>query len=574
MELTIIVIGAVVAIVAVAAVSDRIAVAAPLSLVVVGIALSFLPGLPKIQVDPEWILAGALPPLLYATAVRMPAHDFRRDFKAIAGLAVLLVVLTTVCSGLLFDTLLPGLGLASALALGAIISPTDAVAATSVGRRLGLPSRLMTILEGEGLVNDASSLVLLSSAVAATTVTVHLWKVGLDFVYAVVVAVAVGLVVGYLNVRVRSLLKDPVLGTAVSFVVPFLAWVPATELGASGVLAAVVTGLVTGHQGPSLLPARDRLAETVNWETIAFLLESGIFLLMGLQLKTLIDADAAAGLSAAQAVWIGLASAAVAVVLRMMFVAPLVGALRRDAARAASAKPELEKMQSRVADPELLGRFSPRRAEHIGQRVTRLLADIDFFVAESFGWRGGVVLAWSGMRGVVTVAAAESLPDDTPYRPQLVLIAFVVAGTTLLAQGLTLPRVIRGLKISGDDAVADRAEYRELLTDLAGTAQAVLDDPALRLPDGSPYPAAVLDRARQDMLVRDGSAVSGAEADADPREEYRHLMLQLLAAERARLLAARSAGTYTSRTLTRAQRAMDLMEATLQQIPALTDPVG
>jgi monovalent cation/hydrogen antiporter len=580
MDLTtiVIVIGAVVAIVAVAAVSDRIAVAAPLSLVVVGIALSFLPGLPKIQVNPEWILAGALPPLLYATAVRMPAHDFRRDFKAITGLAVLLVVLTTICSGLLFDTLLPGLGLASALALGAIISPTDAVAATSVGQRLGLPSRLLTILEGEGLVNDATSLVLLSSAVAATTVTVHLWKVGLDFVYAVVVAVAVGLVVGYLNVRVRSMLKDPVLGTAVSFVVPFLAWVPAEELGASGVLAAVVTGLVTGHQGPGLLAARDRLTETVNWETIAFLLESGIFLLMGLQLKTLVDADDAAGLSPVQAVWIGLAAAAVAVVLRMMFVAPLVGALRRDAARAISAKPELEKMQSRVADPKLLDRFSPRRVEHIGQRVTRLLADIDFLVAESFGWRGGVVLAWSGMRGVVTVAAAQSLPDDTPYRPQLVLIAFVVAGTTLLAQGLTLPRVIRILKISGDDAAADRAEYRQLVTDLTATARAVLDDPDLCRPDGSPYPAAVLDRARRDALVDGSSTVPHAagdtEEDADPREQYRQLMLQLLAAERARLLAARSAGAYTSRTLTRAQRSMDLMEATLQQIPDLTDQGG
>jgi monovalent cation/hydrogen antiporter len=572
MNLTVIVIviGAVAAIVAVAAVSDLIAVAAPLSLVAVGIALSFLPGLPKIEVDPEWILAGALPPLLYATAVRMPAHDFRRDFKAIAGLAVLLVVLTTICSGLLFNTLLPGLGLASALALGAIISPTDAVAATSVGKRLGLPSRLMTILEGEGLVNDASSLVLLSSAVAATTVTVHLWKIGLDFVYAVVVAVAIGLVVGYLNVRVRSLLKDPVLGTAVSFVVPFLAWAPATELGASGVLAAVVAGLVTGHQGPGVLAARDRLAETVNWETVAFLLESGIFLLMGLELKTLLDQDAAAGLSAVQAVWIGLAAAAVAVVLRMMFVAPLVGVLRRDAARAVSARPELEKMQSRVADPELLGRFSARRVEHIGQRITRLLADVDFLVAEGFGWRGGVVLAWSGMRGVVTVAAAQSLPDDTPYRPQLVLIAFVVAATTLLVQGLTLPRVIRALKISGDDATADRAEYRELITDLTETARAVLDDPDLCLPDGSPYPAAVLDRARQDALVP--SAVPDADGDADPRDQYRQLMLQLLAAERAQLLAARSAGTYTSRTLTRAQRAMDLLEATLQQIPDLAEP--
>jgi monovalent cation/hydrogen antiporter len=203
MELTVVAIAGVAAIVAVAAVSRRIEVAAPLSLVLVGIVLSFLPRLPEINVDPKWILAGALPPLLYATAVRIPVQDFRRDFKAIAGLAVLLVLVTTICSGLLFDALIPGLGLASAFALGAIISPTDAVAATSVGRRLGLPSRLLTILEGEGLVNDASSLVLLSSAVAATTATVHLWKVGLDFVYEVAVATAVGLVVGYLDVRIR-----------------------------------------------------------------------------------------------------------------------------------------------------------------------------------------------------------------------------------------------------------------------------------------------------------------------------------------------------------------------------------
>lgn len=253
MELIIIAVAAVVAIVAVAAISERIAVAAPLSMVVVGIALSFLPGLPKIQVDPEWILAGALPPLLYATAVHVPAHDFRRDFKAIAGLAVPLVVLTTICCGLLFHALLPGLGLAFAFALGAVVSPTDAVAATSVGRRLGLPSRLLTIIEGEGLVNDASSLVLLGSAVAATTGTVHLWKVGLDFLYAVAVAIVVGLVVGYANIRVRPLLKDPVLSTAASFVIPFLAWVPAEELDASGVLAVVVAGLVTGHLSPGEL---------------------------------------------------------------------------------------------------------------------------------------------------------------------------------------------------------------------------------------------------------------------------------------------------------------------------------
>jgi monovalent cation/hydrogen antiporter len=572
MELTIIAVAAVVAIVTVAAVSQRIAVAAPLSMVVVGIALSFLPGLPKIEVNPEWILAGALPPLLYATAVHVPAQDFRRDFKAIAGLAVPLVVLTMVCCGLLFHAVLPGLGLAYAFALGAIVSPTDAVAATSVGRRLGLPSRLLTILEGEGLVNDASSLVLLASAVAATTGTVHLWKVGVDFCYAVAVAIAVGLVVGYANIWVRSRLQDPVLSTAASFAVPFLAWLPAEELRASGVLAVVVAGIVTGHLSPGLLPARDRLAETVNWETVAFLLESGIFLLMGLELKTLLDSDAAAGLSASQAVWIGLAAAALALALRMMFIGPLVAMLRRDAGRAAAARSELEKMHRQVTDPEVSHRFSAHRLERLALHLARTMGDVDFFVSEGFGWRGGVVLAWSGMRGVITVAAAQSLPDDTPFRPQVVLIAFVVAGTTLLAQGLTLPRVIRALKIPGDDPAADRAEYADLFAELAARGTDVLDDPGLSRPGGRPYDGEVIDRVREAALTRASFAEVTEPGAESPRAQYRHLMLRILGAERAGLLAARSAGRYRSRTLTRAQRTLDLMEATLQQIPDPKDP--
>ncbi len=568
MELTIVAIVGVAAIVAVAAVSRRIEVAAPLSLVMVGIVLSFLPGLPEIDVDPKWILAGALPPLLYAAAVHIPVQSFRRDLKAIAGLAVLLVVLTTVCSGLLFNTLIPGLGLAAALALGAIISPTDAVAATSVGRRLGLPSRLLTILEGEGLVNDASSLVLLSSAVAATTVTVHLWKVGLDFVYEVAVAVAVGLVVGYADVRIRSLLKDPVLSTAISFVIPFLAWVPAEDLGASGVLAAVVAGLVTGHLSPRFLSARDRLAERVNWETLAFLLESGIFLLMGLQLKTLVDEDSAAHLSVGQAVWIGLVASVLVVVLRMVFVAPLVATLHYDAARAASAQPVLEKMHARASNLKP----AARRTELIVQRIARRKGDADFFVAENFGWRGGIVLAWSGMRGVVTVAAAQSLPNNIPYRPQVVLIAFVVAATTLLTQGLTLPRVILALKVPGDDAAADRAEYRDLTAELYAKATAILDNPALARPDGRPYAPAVLDRVRDDALLQVALADPAAPGTVSSSEQYRELVWRVLAAERAELLAARSAGAYTSRTLTRAQHALDLQEATFQRFMDLGDP--
>ena len=380
------------------------------------------------------------------------------------------------------------------------------------------------------------------------------------------------MVVGYANVRIRSLLKDPVMSTVASFVVPFLAWIPAEELGASGALAAVVAGLVTGHQSPRFLVARDRLTESVNWETVAFLLESGIFLLMGLQLKTLVGQDDVAGLNPWQAVAIGLAAAALAVVLRIMFVAPLVAVLRRDAVRGASAKPELEKLHSRATDPELKHRFSARRLEHMVEELGRRIADIDFFVAENFGWRGGAVLAWSGMRGVVTVAAAQSLPDSTPFRPQIVLIAFVVAGTTLLAQGLTLPRVIRFLKITGDDPVADRAEYGALITELSAQVEAVLDDPGLSRPDGHPYGAAVLDRIREDTRVRTGLTGPPPADDVEPREQYRLLMLRILAAERSALLDARSAGRYTSRILGRAQHVMDLQEAALQQIADPDEP--
>ena len=216
----------------------------------------------------------------------------------------------------------------------------------------------------------------------------------------------------------------------------------------------VVAGLVTGHLSPGLLPARDRLAETVNWETVAFLLESGIFLLMGLQLKTLLDQDAAAGLSAGQAVGIGLAAAALTLALRMMFIVPLVSVLRRDADRAAAARPELEKIHSRVTDPEVSHRFSARRMERLALHVARAMG----------------------------------------------------AGTTLLVQGLTLPRVIRALKIPGDDPAADRAEYADLLAELAAQAGEVLDDPGLSRPGGRPYDGDVLDRVRDAALARAASA--------------------------------------------------------------------
>lgn len=234
-----------------------------------------------------------------------------------------------------------------------MISPTDPIAATSVGKRLGLPSRLLTMLEGEGLVNDATALVLLRSAVAALAATVSLWQVLGDFVVAVVVAVIAGLLVGWLGVRARAMLDDPVATTAVSFVIPFLAYLPAEEFHGSGVLAVVVAGLVSGHLSPRHLGAQDRLVDATNWRTVAFLLESAIFLLMGLSLSGLIDDVRGEQLSAAQAFGIGLLAALVVMVIRAVFIVPLVASLRLDQRRAAEAKPRLEQISARIADTGL-----------------------------------------------------------------------------------------------------------------------------------------------------------------------------------------------------------------------------
>ncbi|GAA4083146.1 cation:proton antiporter [Nonomuraea soli] len=572
MELTIIAVLGVISIVAVAALSRRIGVAAPLSLVMVGLVLSFMPGLPHIEIEPEIILTVVLPPLLYAAAVHMPAIDFRRDFKAIFRLSVVLVAVTTLCSGYLFAWLIPGLGLAAAFALGAVISPTDAVAATSVGKKLGLPSRLTTILEGEGLVNDASSLVLLASAVSALHTSVPLWRVGTDFAVAVVIAVLVGAFVGLASVFVRSRLTDTVANTALSFVVPFLAFLPAEELGASGVLAVVVAGLVNGNLSPRFIRARDRLAENTNWMTISFLLESAIFLLMGLQLRTLLDQTDDAHLPVAGTIGIGLLAALLAIAIRALFVAPLVSSLRHDADRAESYRSVFDDLADQLARGELPRRFDrgpgKKDPERLRKRLDQRKRDNEFFINERFGWRGGVVIAWSGMRGAVTVAAAQTLPPDTPFRPQLLLIAFIVAVTTLLLQGLTLPWVIKKVRVPADDTSADRAAYVELLEDLSQRAAEVLDDPGLARPDGTPFEPVVVARVREETAVRRVPPTGTVPDDVDPREQYRELSLLVLSAEQDELLRVRSMGAYSSRLLTFAQDRMDRRLAQFQQAEA------
>ncbi|MER6959930.1 sodium:proton antiporter [Streptomyces sp. NPDC000618] len=568
MEPTVVAVVGVISMVAVAMFSKRLGLAEPLSLVVVGAALSFVPGVPHVSIEPEWILAGVLPPLLYSAAVNMPANDFRRNFRAINTLAVWLVVVTTLGAGVFFHALVPDIGWPVAFALGAVISPTDAVAATSVGKRLGLPHRLLATLEGEGLVNDASSLVLLRSAVAAMAGTVSLWSVAGSFVYSVVVAVAIGLVIGHVNVRIRARLNDAVLSTAVSFAVPFIAYVPAEELHASGVLATVVTGVVTGYRSPARLRVQDRITETVNWRTVAFLLESGLFLLMGLSLKALIDDASDSGPSVGSAVLLGLAASALVIAVRIVFVAPLVLGLRRQERRAATERPRLDELRARLDEQAPSDHLAPAREERLRERAQRVAADLDFHLNESLGWRGGIVLGWAGMRGAITVAAAQTLPEDTPHRPQLVLIAYVVAVTTLLCQGLSLPMVIRAAKVPGDDRERLREEEQKLFAQLAAAGAAALAGPGLADPDGKPFDPDTVARARSansEVLAVDH--LKAADDGADPlQRQYQQLCVLALDAQRTQLGTARSRGTYSSSALATAQRALDKEEARLQRM--------
>ncbi len=546
--------------VVVAVVAPKLGVVAPLILVMVGLAASLIPGVPTVVIPPAFILSGVLPPILYAAAVNIPIVDFRRNVKAITGLSVVLVFVSAFVTGAAFHWLMPQLSLPVAIALGAVVSPPDAVAATSIGRRIGLPARLISMLHGESLVNDAAALVLLRSALAAAAGAVAFGGVVGSFAYSVAAAIVIGFLVGHATVWMRARLDNAVLNTAISFAVPFLAFVPANQINSSGVLAVVVAGLVTGHQGARHFSAQTRISERINWRTAQFVLENGVFLVMGFELKGLIDEVKDNHFSVTQAVELGFLATVILTIVRIAFVIPLIAVLRRDESRT-------ERLpHGDVARPgwrRLLANEWVRRKAHI--RATRRRADVAFRNAEGLGWRGGVVIAWSGMRGVVTVAAVHSLPATTPYRPQLLLVAFTVAIVTLLVQGGTLPLVIRKLGISGDDATTDRMELADLVEEINTTGLLLLEDPAVAQVNGDRFDSKVVERVRSESIMRTEWIVDlSGRTTAGPQEQYRALRIQVIQAERAALLDARSAGSYSSRAIERVQEMLDLEESHLR----------
>ncbi|NIH79908.1 Na+/H+ antiporter [Amycolatopsis viridis] len=503
------------AVLVVTGIAQRLGWSPPLCLVATGVAASFVPGVPDYHLDPEVVLVGLLPPLLYATAIRTPLFDFRANRVPIAALSVGLVVFTTLVVGWVVWLIVPGIPLAAGFALGAVVAPPDAVAATAVARRVGMPRRVVRILEGESLLNDAAALVALRTAIAAIAGAVSIAEVGGDFLLAAGGGVAVGAVIGWGASLLRRRLTDPVLDTAWSFVIPFLAYLPAEAVHGSGVLAVVVAGLIVGHQMPKLLSGPSRLASRLNWRTIQFLLENVVFLLIGLQVRRIVEEVGAARLSA----WT--LSLICAGVLAATILARIVWVLGYG----------------------LVTRMRP------GGRTP---------------WSYFAVISWAGMRGVVTLAAAFVLPDDTPQRAVLVLAAFVVVAGTLLLHGTTLPGLVRRLRLPPPNPAEDALQEAALLHDMTSAGLARLEE--IRRPQD---PIEVIDRLRDKQAYRSDSAWESlgrlSDVEETPSDAYRRLRAEMLDAERQVLLTARARGTADDEVLRRVMDGLDIEESLLER---------
>jgi CPA1 family monovalent cation:H+ antiporter len=610
MELLILLIGAVVVIAVATAIAPKTGIAGPLVLLLIGGAVSLLPFVEVPEIDPEWILVGVLPPLLYSAAVALPAIEFRRDFGPIAGLSFLLVILSSVALAFFFLAVIPGIHPAIAVALGAILSPTDAVA-TSIVKRLGVSRRVVTMLEGESLLNDATALVLLRTMIAAAAMgTAGLAgdeRLGLGFLpafaWGVLVAVVIGALVGYLNLRLRALIGHSAANTAVGFVVPFVAYLPTEALGGSGLVAAVVAGIVTGQGAARWFTPEQRMSDEHNWRTVELVLEGAVFLVMGLELSAIVaeNIEDHNGLGTGLAIAAG--ALAIILAVRAAYVSVLVWAqtrrargrqrerleamsatidalasggahptlaepvaeaeasgppVGRDARRLAHRRERLERRAQRAPDPD--DPRTQRRLASMRHRVARAMGDLNYYQASPLGFKHGAIIVWAGMRGVVTLAAAQTLPrDETSDRALLVFIAFAVAAGSLMLQGFTLPWLVRLLRIerSGDDHL-DRSEQTALDEELRDAAAAALSDDTLRRRDGSPFPADILKRVEARYLEPPDDEVTAS------MNGLLELRLAMIEAMRARLNQLSSGGGYSTPALRHALAELDADQLSLE----------
>src|SRR5918911_1567644 len=497
----------------------------PIVLVVGGALLGFTPGLPEVGLDPEVVLVVFLPPLLYGSSIYANFGDLRANLRALTLSTVGLVLATMCAVAWAAHALIPGLPWEAAFVLGAIVSPTDPLAAATIMRHLDAPRRLVSGIEGEGLFNDATALVAYRVAVAAVVAgSFSLAEAGLEFVLGAAGGVAVGLVVGAIAAEIRKRITDTQVNVTISQLTGYAAFVPADAIGASGVLATVTAGIYMGIRGPQILPARTRLQGYFVWDILDFIINAILFVLIGLQLRTVVD-----GLSGYSASTLGgyaLAVTGVVVGARLVWFFTVPYLIRA------------------------IDRRPAQRARRVGAR-----------------WR--LVMAWSGMRGAVSLAVALALPLTTdagggfPERDLIVFLTFSVIFFTLVVQGLSLPALIRRLGVS--DGGADTDE--EVRARLVATKAAIEQIDALADEEWTRDETVQRMRAMYEYRKRRFAARAGKIEDdgyEDRSLAYQQMVQFVLGAQREALLRMRNQGELSNEAMNRLLRELDLEESRLE----------
>jgi CPA1 family monovalent cation:H+ antiporter len=501
------------------AVATRIGIPYPILLVLGGLALGFMPGIPDVELEPELVLVVFLPPLLYAGAFFANLRELREQARGITLLSTLLVVATAAAVAVTVHALVDGLSWAVCFALGAIVAPTDPVAATEIARRQAIPRNTVNVIEGESLVNDASALVLYRIAVGAIGgASFSLLEAGLEFAVSALGGAAIGYVVARVIAEIRRRLDDPPVEITISLLSGYAAYVPAEAAHVSGVIAAVTAGVALGWWAPTLASPLVRQQGFALWSLLTFLLNALLFVLIGLQLPSILED--LSGESTGFLLGVALAVAVVVTGTRIAWV---------------------------MLVPLLIRALDRRESQR----------------ARRSSWQTRMVVAWSGMRGSVSLAAALALPADTPQRDLLVFLTFAVILSTLIFQGLTLPALIRRLGVHADDGEA-REELRARLT----ATQAALtrieelaaedwtrEDTIERMERMYAYRRRRL-KARAGKIEDDGYE--------DRSFSYQRIVREVLEAQRAAIVGLRNEGVISNDVMHRIERELDLEDQRLE----------
>ncbi len=513
------------AVIGVVLLGQKLKVPYPIALVLGGLCISIVPGLPEFAIDPELVFLFFLPPLLYAAAWTTSWHDLKDNLRPIVLLAVGLVLFTTLATGLVIHAFIPALPLAVAFCFGAIVSPPDAVAATAIAQQMNLPKRIVTVLEGESLVNDATGLVALRFALAAAASgQFSLGSATVEFVWVATGGIAVGIGVGIGVAAVMRVLQNESLVITVSLVAPYIAYLPAERMHVSGVLAAVAAGVYGGWKGPELIHATTRLNALAVWGILVFLFNCVLFILIGLQLPRVFNQ--LESYSTGQLIAFGAIASAVVILIRPVWVFP------------GTWLPRVLSRRLRARDP-----MPP--------------------------WQHVSIVAWSGMRGVVSLAAALGLPmtlgNGTPFpgRDLVIFLTFCVVLATLVFQGLTLPWVIRRLGVRNR---SNDSEEREVRLKLAHAGLARLNErrQAGQVTESAMQRVAGVYQERVHHLNDQLADTLGWSPDRQQLIETRRLRLDALDAERQELIALRRQHHVDEHLMRQIEREIDLEETRLR----------